>query len=207
MKDAVVGVLLVGGRARRMGGGDKCLRVLAGRPLLAHIIERARPQVDRLILSANGDPVRFAAFDLAVVADPIEGFAGPLAGILAAMDWARENAPAAGWVASFPTDAPFLPKDLVARLQGTAEAAATPLACAASKGRSHPVIGLWRVGLADDLRRALVVEGLRRIDLWTPRHGIAEASWPSDPVDPFFNANRREDLAEAERLLAPDLGP
>ncbi len=201
-EDEIVGVLLAGGLARRMGGGDKCLQPLAGRPLLAHVVERVRPQVSRLILNANGDPARFAAFGLTVVADGIEGFAGPLAGILAAMNWARENAPAAGWIASFPTDAPFLPVDLVARLYGAAMAEGKPLACAVSKGRSHPVVGLWRVGLADDLAHALVEEGLRKIDLWTPRHGIAEVAWPAATIDPFFNANRRGDLAEAERLLA-----
>jgi molybdopterin-guanine dinucleotide biosynthesis protein A len=184
-----------------MGGGDKCLRPLAGRPLLSHVIERVQPQVGHLILNANGDPARFGAFGLAVVADQIEGFAGPLAGVLAAMDQVRENSPGAQWLASFPTDAPFLPRDLVARLYREAVAEGAPLACAASAGRSHPVVGLWRLDLADNLRRALADEGLRKIDLWTRRHGVVEVAWPTDPIDPFFNANRPEDLAEAERLL------
>ena len=184
-----------------MGGGDKCLRPLAGRPLLAHIVDRAKPQVGRLVLNANGDLARFAEFGLEVVADDVPGFAGPLAGILAAMDWAAANAPDARWLASFPTDAPFLPADLVARLRAAAEAEGKPLACAASAGRSHPVVGLWSLALAADLRRALVDEGVRKIDLWTARHGVAEVSWPTEPVDPFFNANRPDDLAEAERLL------
>jgi len=198
----VVGVLLAGGLARRMGGGDKCLRPLGGRPLLAHIVARARPQVGRLVLNANGDPARFAAFGLEVAADGIAGFAGPLAGILAAMDWAADNAADAHWLASFPSDAPFLPADLVARLRAAAEAEGRPLACAASGGRTHPVVGLWSLALRDDLRRALVDEGLRKIDLWTARHGVAEVEWPASPVDPFFNANRPEDLAEAEWLLS-----
>lgn len=198
----IVGVLLAGGLSRRMGGGDKCLRPLAGRPLLAHVIERAAPQVDRLVLNANGDPARFRAFGLEVVGDEIEGFAGPLAGILAAMDWTRVHAPEASWLASFPTDAPFLPRDLVTRLRAAATAEAKPLACAASGGRTHPVVGLWSLALAEDLRRALVEEEMRKIDLWTARYGIAEVAWPAEPVDPFFNANRPHDLAEAERLMA-----
>jgi molybdopterin-guanine dinucleotide biosynthesis protein A len=198
----LVGVVLAGGLSRRMGGGDKCLRPLGGRPLLAHIVERARPQVDSLILNANGDATRFAAFGLEVVADGVEGFAGPLAGILAGMDWAAGHAAGARWLASFPADAPFLPLDLVARLRAAAESQGRPLACAASDGRTHPVVGLWSLALAAELRLALVQDGLRKIDLWTARHGVAEVEWPARPYDPFFNANRLEDLAEAERLLA-----
>ncbi len=197
----VAGVLLAGGRARRMGGGDKCLRALAGRPLLAHVIERAAPQVSRLLLNANADPARFAEFGLEVAADEIDGFQGPLAGILTAMHWAGRTVPAARWLASFPTDAPFLPRDLVARLKAAAEARDLPLACAASGGRSHPVIGLWRLDMAADLGRALGEEGLRKIDLWTARHGIAEVAWETAPHDPFFNANRPEDLTTAEALI------
>jgi len=205
-RPVIVGVLLAGGLARRMGGGDKCLRPLAGRPLLAHIVERVSPQVDRLVLNANGDPERFGEFRLEVVADQIEGFAGPLAGILAAMDWARTHVPDARWLASFPSDAPFLPADLVTRLLSVCKAQAKPLACAASGGRTHPVVGLWPVALAEDLRHAMWEEEMRKIDLWTARHGVAEVEWPVGPVDPFFNANRPGDLAEAERLLARSKG-
>ena len=192
----IVGVLLAGGLARRMGGGDKGLRQLAGRPLLDHVIERARPQVDRLILNANGDPARFSEYGLPVVADEVEGFAGPLAGVLSAMTWAKREG--ADWVASFPTDAPFLPTDLVEKLMATGAS----VACARSGGQAHPVAAVWSVALADDLRAALLDEGLRKIDVWTARHGVAHVDWPSEPVDPFFNANRPDDLAEAERLLA-----
>ncbi len=198
----IVGVLLAGGQARRMGGGDKCLRPLAGRPLLAHVVERAAPQVARLLLNANGDPARFAEFALPVVADELEGFQGPLAGILTAMRWTAAHVPEARWLASFPTDAPFIPADLVARLHAGATAAGLPLACAMSAGRTHPVIGLWHLALADDLARALGDEGLRKIDLWTARHGIAEVEWETVPHDPFFNANRPNDLAAAEGMLA-----
>ncbi|MEQ9642730.1 MAG: molybdenum cofactor guanylyltransferase MobA [Alphaproteobacteria bacterium] len=192
----VVGVLLAGGLARRMGGGDKALKILAGRPLIEHVMQRVRGQVDHLILNANGDPARFAHLGLPVVADEVEGFAGPLAGVLSAMTWAASRG--ADRVASFPTDAPFLPDDLVAKLLATG----APVACARSAGQAHPVVAVWSVALADDLRRALVEEGLRKIDLWTARHGVAHVDWPAEPVDPFFNANRPDDLAEAARLLA-----
>ncbi len=193
----VVGVVLAGGLARRMGGGDKGLRAVAGRAMLERVIARAAPQVGRLALNANGDPARFAGFGLPVLADAVTGFAGPLAGVLAGMDWA--NAP---WLATFPTDCPFLPRDLVARLLAAAERDGAVLACAASGGRHHPVVGLWRVDLAADLRRAMVDEGVRRIDAWTARHRLAVVEYPADPVDPFFNANAPEDLVEAERLAA-----
>lgn len=200
-RSETAGVLLAGGLARRMGGGDKGLRDLGGRPILDRILERVRPQVGPLVLNANGDPKRFAPYGLPVVADPVDGFAGPLAGVLAGLEWAAEHAPGCRFVASFACDAPFLPIDLVDRL-GEAVAAGADIACAASDGRSHPVFGLWPVTLRADLRRALVEEGIRKVDVWTARYRIAEVEFPTRPVDPFFNANRPEDLAEAERLLA-----
>jgi molybdopterin-guanine dinucleotide biosynthesis protein A len=198
----VVGLLLAGGQSRRMGGGDKCLRELAGRTLLDHAIERIAPQVDELILNANGDAQRFADTGLPVVGDVVDGFAGPLAGVLSGMCWVRENRPAVRWLATFPTDAPFLPTDLIARLLAATVAQGVSLACAKSAGRTHPPVALWDVGLADDLRTAMIDEGLRKIDIWTARHGIAHVDWPTEPLDPFFNANRPEDLAEAGRLIA-----
>ena len=197
-----VGVLLAGGLARRMGGGDKCLRPLAGETLLARVIARAAPQVGPLILNANGDPARFASYGLPVVADVVEGHAGPLAGILTALDWAAEHAPHCPLVASFATDAPFLPRDLVETMADARDLAGADLACAASGGRTHPVFGLWPVALRADLRQALVKQGERKIDRWTASHRLVEVVFPCDPVDPFFNANRAEDLAEAERLIA-----
>jgi molybdopterin-guanine dinucleotide biosynthesis protein A len=195
-----LGVLLAGGLARRMGGGDKPLKTIGGRTILERAIERLAPQCDGLILNANGDPARFAATGLAVVADDVPGFAGPLAGILAALDWAARNRPQIGWMVSAAADSPFLPRDLVLRLHAAREAAGVSLACAESGGRAHPVNALWAVALRDDLRHALVVEDMRKIDRWTARHGIARASWPAEPIDPFFNANTPEDVAEAERL-------
>jgi molybdopterin-guanine dinucleotide biosynthesis protein A len=194
--------LLAGGLARRMGGGDKPLKSVAGRTILERVIECLRPQCDGLILNANGDPARFAFTGLPVVPDDVPGFAGPLAGILAALDWTFANRPDLAWVASAAADSPFIPSDFVARLHAVREASGMPLACAESGGQAHPVNGLWPVALRDDLRQALVIEDLRKIDRWTARHGIALASWSVGPVDPFFNANRPEDVAEAERLAA-----
>lgn len=196
----IAGVLLAGGQSQRMGGGDKCLRLLAGKPILAHVIERARPQVAALVLNANGNPARFAGFGLPVVADEIAGFAGPLAGVLAGLDWAKANLPGVTHVASFATDAPFLPRDLVKALREGMREGAYEMACAASDGRAHPVFGLWPLALRDDLHRALE-SGLRKVDQWTSRYRLVEVEFPAAPVDPFFNANRPEDLAEAERLV------
>jgi molybdopterin-guanine dinucleotide biosynthesis protein A len=200
-ESASVGLLLAGGLARRMGGGDKCLRLLAGRPILAHIVERLASQTRRLVLNANGDPARFAAFGLPVVADSVEGFAGPLAGILAGLEWARTQAPDCPLLLSAPTDAPFLPRDLAGRLQAARVGEGAEIAMAASGGQVHPVVGLWPIALAEDLRRALVEEGIRKVDAWTQRHRVAVVDFPIEGHDPFFNANRPEDLAEAERLL------
>ena len=200
--EPLVGLLLAGGRATRMGGGDKCLRLLAGRPLLDHVIQRLRPQVRRLLLNANGDPARFSAYGLPVVADSPPDFAGPLAGILAGLEWAKRAAPDCPLLLSAPTDAPFLPQDLAARLLAARAAEDAEIAMAASGGRTHPVVGLWPVALAEELRRVLVEEGLRKVDLWTARHRVAIADFSIGAVDPFFNANRPEDLAEAERLAA-----
>ncbi len=199
MPPDVAGVLLAGGRARRMGGGDKCLRELAGQTLLARVIARAAPQVGPLVINANGDPARFAAYGLPVAPDSIEGFAGPLAGVLSGMDWAADNAPDCPWIATFATDAPFFPMDLVARLRAVAQGA--DMACATSGGRAHPVFGLWPVRLRDALRRAMTEEDIRKVDVWTARYRLAQVDFAVHPIDPFFNANRPEDLAKAEDFL------
>ena len=196
------GVLLAGGLARRMGGGDKPLKTIGGRTILERAIGRLGPQCAALILNANGDPARFAFTGLPVVADEVPGFAGPLAGILAALDWTVRNRPEIEWVVSAAADSPFLPHDFVSRLHAARAAVGVPLACAESGGQAHPVNGLWPVALREDLRHALVVEDMRKIDRWTARHGVARASWPAEPIDPFFNANTPEDIAEAERLMA-----
>jgi molybdopterin-guanine dinucleotide biosynthesis protein A len=198
---SIAGIVLAGGQSRRMGGGDKCLRLLAGRPILAHIIARARPQVSALAINANGDPARFREFDLPVVADSVPDFAGPLAGVLAGLDWAA-RLPGCGHVASFAGDAPFFPLDLVERLEAALADGRHDLACAVSGGRAHPVFGLWPVALRGDLRHALEAEAIRKVDVWTARHRLAPVEFAATPIDPFFNANRPEDLAEAERLAA-----
>ncbi|HEY3917830.1 MAG TPA: molybdenum cofactor guanylyltransferase MobA [Stellaceae bacterium] len=197
----IAGVLLAGGQSQRMGGGDKNLRLIAGKPILDQVIERARPQVDALVLNANGDPARFARFGLPVAADSVAGFAGPLAGVLAGLDWAAKHLPDAELVASFATDAPFLPRDLVRRLAVALEEGGFDLACAQSNGQVHPVFGLWPVTLRDELRAALAA-GERKVDRWTARFKLVEVEFLAEPVDPFFNANRPEDLAEADRLAA-----
>ena len=201
MRADTLGVVLAGGLARRMGGGDKPLRLLGGRPMLDHALSRLAPQVAAVILNANGDPARFAAHGLPVVADGLPDHPGPLAGILAALDWAAAQRPDLPWLVSVPGDSPFIPADLVARLHAARAAAGVPLACARSDGQTHPPVGLWPVALRDDLRAALT-GGERKIDRWTARHGCAHADWPATPVDPFFNANAPDDLAEAEGLLA-----
>ena len=195
----IAGLLLAGGGARRMGGGDKCLRPLGGRPLLAHVIERLAGQVGQLVLNANGDGARFANFGLPVVADSLPGMAGPLAGILTGMEWLRANHSDVTMMVSVPTDGPFLPLDLVPRLAAAKSPAR--IACARSGGRAHPPISLWDVDLADDLRRAMADEEMRKIDLWTARYSLVHVDWAVDPRDPFFNANRPADLLQAEALL------
>ena len=197
-----LGLVLAGGLARRMGGGDKALLPICGETILDRVLARIGPQCAGVILNANGDPARFARFSLPVVADDIPDFAGPLAGILAGLDWAAANAPAIEWVVSVPGDCPFVPRDLVGRLHAARTEQAQALACAKSGDWRHPVAGLWQVALRADLRSALVDEGLHKIEVWTGRHGVAIAEWADKPVDPFFNVNRPDDLVEAERIAA-----
>jgi molybdenum cofactor guanylyltransferase len=206
LKPAIPGVLLAGGLARRMGGGDKPMRQIGGRPILARVIARLAPQCDGLILNANGDPKRFASFGLPVIPDTVENFPGPLAGILAALDWAAAHRPDAGWILSAAGDCPFLPRDLVTRLHRARVEQDAQLAVAASDEQSHPVIGLWSVALREELRHALVVEDIRGVGRWTERYRLATVTWPAEPFDPFFNANTPDDIATAERLAELDGG-
>lgn len=195
-----LGLVLAGGLARRMGGGDKALLRIGAATILDRVLERLAPQCSRIILNANGDPSRFAFTRLPVVADDVPDFAGPLAGMLAGLDWAAAHAPDIAWVASVPGDCPFLPRDLVTRLHAARTAENRPLACARSGDWRHPVVGIWPVALRHDLRRAVAEEGLHKIEVWTGRHGVAIADWPTAPVYPFFNVNTPADAAEAERL-------
>lgn len=200
----IAGVILAGGLARRMGGGDKALLTLAGEPLLARVIARLRPQVEEIVLNANGDSSRFARFGLPVVADTVEGFAGPLAGVLAGMRWAAPR----GYthVASAAGDTPFFPKNLIARLHAAAEAEGQPIALAATNDperglTEHPTFGLWPVALADNLEEALTAGHMRKVIVWTSRHGAARAVFDDAGAYPFFNVNTPEDMLEAERIL------
>lgn len=198
----VCGIILAGGLARRMGGGDKPLKVIAGKPILAHVIERLQPQCGRLLLNANGDPARFADFGLPVVPDNVPDFAGPLAGILAGLDWIAANPPGVEYAVSVAADTPFIPRDLVKRLQAAREKEACDIAVASSGGRTHPVIALWPVTLRADLRTALVERGERKIDRFTASYEVAEVGWPDAPYDPFFNVNEAADIEAAGPMAA-----
>jgi molybdopterin-guanine dinucleotide biosynthesis protein A len=201
-RSRVAGVVLAGGLSRRMGGGAKALRPLAGRPMLAWVIERMVPQCDILCLNANGDPAPYAVFGLPVVPDDVPGALGPLAGVLAGLDWAAAVHPGITHLASVPCDSPFLPHDLVDRLVAAANSVGHDFACAGSGGRSHPVVGLWPVAARTALHEALVGDGLRKIDAWTAGYGVAEAAFATVPFDPFLNANTPEDLVAAEAIAA-----
>jgi molybdopterin-guanine dinucleotide biosynthesis protein A len=201
-RSQILGLVLAGGLARRMGGGDKARIRIGGKTILERVLARLEPQCAAVILNANGDPARFADTGLPVVPDTVPGFAGPLAGILAGLDWTAAHAPAIADVASAPGDCPFLPGDLVARLSAARQAASVPLACARSGDWRHPVVGLWPVALREDLRKALIEEDMHKIEAWTARHGVAVGDWPATPIDPFFNVNTPADAAEAERIAA-----
>ncbi|SHH66197.1 molybdenum cofactor guanylyltransferase MobA [Marivita hallyeonensis] len=205
-----VGVILAGGLATRMGGGDKALRTVGGKTLLQRVIDRLAPQVAGMALNANGDPARFEAFGLPVLPDSISGFPGPLAGVLAGLDWAAEQG--ADRIVTVAGDTPFFPDTLVARLEDTARGMAHPLVLAATprgeeKTKSmsksglirHPTFGLWPVALREDLRTALQ-DGIKKVVIWTEKHGGREAVFPTEGGDPFFNVNTPEDLETAEAL-------
>ena len=196
-----LGLILAGGLARRMGVGDRARIRIGGVTILGRVLACLQPQCDRIIINANGDPGRFADTGLPVVPDSVPDFAGPLAGILAGLDWAAAHVSDVTDVVSVPGDCPFLPVDLVERLEVARAKAKLPLACARSGDWRHPVVGLWPVQLRDDLRRALA-EDLHKIEVFTARHGVAIADWPAKPIDPFFNVNTPEDVVQAEHIAA-----
>jgi molybdopterin-guanine dinucleotide biosynthesis protein A len=195
------GVILAGGRAARMGGGDKGLLPLGDTTILDRVVGRLGRQVSPLALNANGDPARFARFGLPVLGDSVAGYPGPLAGVLAGLDWAAALGLDA--VVTVAADTPFFPEDLVVRLGHAAETAGTPVVLAATSSGRHPTFGLWRVDLRGDLRRSLR-DGTRKVMDWADRHGAATAMFPDTPVDPFLNVNTPEDLARARALVARD---
>ena len=205
-REHIVGLVLAGGQSRRMGGGDKGLLALGGQTMLACVVRCLAPQAGRLVLNANGDPARFAGLGLPVAADTVGDFPGPLAGILAGLQWSAANVPAATHVVSVSADAPFLPADLVQRLAGALAGRPTAIALARSGGELHPVIGLWPVALAGDLEQDLRA-GVRKVLRWTDKHGTIPVDFPfieakTERIDPFFNANTPEELDEARRLQA-----
>lgn len=191
-------VILGGGASRRMGGGDKCLKDLGGKPLLQRVLERIKPQVPRLLINAGGDRSRFADFAIEVRADCLLGGLGPLAGILTALKWLDE-VEADGYLLSVPCDAPFLPTDLAARLLD--EVGERKIAVAASLGRRHPVCGLWHPSLVGELEVALK-DGVRKIEDFTAAYEPKIIDFAAADYDPFLNLNRPNDLTLAERLLA-----
>jgi len=202
---ATFGLILAGGLARRMGGGDKAKIEIGGVSILDRVLATLSGQCAGIVINANGDPKRFAECGVPVVPDNVEGFVGPLAGILAGLDYLAAQDNGIEWMLSVPGDCPFLPEDLVERLHQARRkmGAGVPLACARSGEWRHPVVGLWPVALREDLRHALTVEDLRKIEVWTARHGIAVADWPTEPVDPFFNVNTPDDAKRAQELAQP----
>lgn len=197
----IVGIILAGGQSRRFGGGDKFLKKLNGKLLIDHVVDRLQLQTSELIINSNSDPILFKTQDLPVVPDSIQGFAGPLAGVLTGMEWVQKNKPEHQWIASFPSDSPFIPLNCVKKLQLCALKEKADIVCAASGGRTHPVCAIWRVSLARNLREAMLNEGIRRIDVWTSRHQLSSVNFPHEPYDSFFNINRPEDLARAKEII------
>ncbi len=193
-------VILAGGKATRMGGGDKGLRTIGGKPLLDHVLDRMRPQSGPIALNANGDPARFADYGLPVLPDTLPDHPGPLAGVLAGLDWAAAQGHDA--IVTAAADTPFFPADSVERLQQAVGPSGLALAATREGDKiwRQPTFGLWPVALRDDLRDALE-NGLRKIVMWTDQHNAGLAVFDTDPVDPFFNVNTPDDITEAERLL------
>jgi len=198
---AIAALILAGGQARRMGGGDKPLITIDGLSLLERTIARLRPQAAPLVLNANGDPARFQAFGLPVVADVIEGYGGPLVGILTGLEWLASHALDVEWMVSAAADTPIFPLDLVERLAAARATQGADLAMACTGSRTHPVFALWPVRLAAELRHAVAEEGMRKIEAWTERYRVALVDWPDTPDDPFFNVNTPEDVVRLGMIL------
>ena len=197
-RNEIIGLVLAGGRSQRMGGRDKAFLPLAGTDLVRQALARLAPQCGRVIINANRETARLAELGAPVISDSVTGYAGPLAGILAGLDWLADHAPDAALL-TVPVDGPFFPDDLGAKLLAAVKSTGAAIACAQSGGRRHGVYGLFSAALRDDLRRALTVDGVRKVDSWLARHDVAVAEWPIQPIDPFFNVNTPDDLARAEQ--------
>lgn len=198
----MIGIVLAGGRGSRMGGGDKAMTPIGGVAVLDRVLARLEPQCRGIVISANGDRARFARYRHRVVADDLPDQPGPLAGILAAMDDIAARDPAADFAVTVPVDVPFLPTDLVARLQDRRVADRAAIVRARSGDSAHPAVALWSLALREDLRRAMVTENLRKVGAFQARHPLASVTWPMEPVDPFLNLNTPEDVAAADRIAA-----
>lgn len=196
MREGIGGVLLAGGLATRMGGGDKGFKTIDGQPIIERVIACVAPQVDQLVINANGEAARFSHLGLPVVADPVAGHVGPLAGILAGMQALSDF----DYMLSVPTDTPFLPDDLVTRLMAPLKAGEAEITLARSGGFDHPVVAMWPTALQADLAHALIKEDVRKMKKWIARHRYQSVEWAFDGQDPFFNANHPEDLIRAARL-------
>ncbi|HAI97144.1 MAG: molybdenum cofactor guanylyltransferase MobA [Cycloclasticus sp.] len=202
--NGIVGAVLAGGLSRRMNKQNKSFIPLNGKPLIDYVIDTLSQQCDTIVINSNENDSRLASYNHPVVKDSLKGYLGPLAGILAVMEWTKQHLPDCKWIVTAPVDTPFLPEDLVSTLYQSHQKNQSALACACSNGRTHPVIGLWPVNLFGELRQALVNEDLRKIDLWTSRYSIAHPNFAYDVIDPFFNINCDKDLLEAESLLSSD---
>jgi len=197
----IIGVILSGGLSRRMNNQDKGFIQLAHKPLFEHVLERLSPQCDSIIISSNKESQQLSSYDLPIIKDSLEGLLGPLAGLLACMQWVRKHQPGVQWIASVPVDTPFIPQNLVSTLYQSMLENTADIACATSNGRTHPVIALWPIRLLDDLEAALSKENIRKIDLWTSRYKVSLPDFSDSLLDPFYNINCHEDLVHAEALL------
>lgn len=197
-----IGLILAGGQASRMGGGDKPLLEVGGQSILARILLKLSPQCAAIVISANGDPARFSQFGCAVLADPVEGFAGPLAGVLAGMNWAADSGRPEADILSVSGDCPFLPRDLADKLEAARLAAHAPVACASSGGRAHPVVALWSVTLRQALHDTLVHARAFKVRGFQDAQGGVACEWPDVPFDPFMNVNTPQDLASANAIAS-----
>ncbi|WP_179957601.1 molybdenum cofactor guanylyltransferase MobA [Exilibacterium tricleocarpae] len=193
----VTGLVLAGGRSRRMAGADKTFIRLNGTPLIEHVIDRAAPQVTRLLLSINGDAAPYRRYGLPLLADALPGFGGPLAGILSALRWLRQHQPDSNWLASFAVDTPFIPADTVARLQAATERDHTLIACPRSGGRQHPVCGLWSPALLPELEDFLLVQKQHKVGRFLQQCAVSRVDFEAAGIDPFFNINTPQDLETA----------
>lgn len=201
-EEAITGVILAGGLSRRMGGGIKSLKRLGASSILEQVISRANPQVEQLLLNVNHEASMFLHLGLPLIKDSLPGYLGPLAGVLAAMEWLNqdEHKHHGQWLASFPADSPFFPHDLVEKLYLAATEKGADIACASYQGRSNQLFALWSVDLEADLRHELN-SGQRKVRDFQSRYRCVHVSFDAPGPDPFFNINTPEELHTARQLM------